>query len=66
MDYRIDRDKLEEITRILNRDVDPEVTEDVVEAEICADWHEGQEHQDWIDSTSAKEIADWLASFYET
>lgn len=62
--YRIDTGKLEEVTRIMNRDTDPEVTEDVVKAEICADWHEDQEHQDWIDKASAQEIADWLASFY--
>ncbi len=63
--YRIDSEKLAEVTRIMNRETDPKVTEDIVEAEICGtDWSEGAEHQAWIDSAPAQEIADWLASFY--
>lgn len=63
--YRIDSNKLSEITRIVNRETDPKVTEEIVEAEICGqDWHEGADHQAWIDSAPAREIADWLASFY--
>jgi hypothetical protein len=64
MQYTIDPEKLAEVARIVNRDTDPAATEDLVKSEICADWREGQEHQDWIDSASAEEIADWLASFY--
>ena len=49
----------------MNRETDPKVTEEIVEAEICGqDWHEGADHQAWIDSAPAREIADWLASFY--
>jgi len=66
MDFHIDSDKLARVTEIVNRDTDPRVTEDEIEAEICADWNEGQEHQDWIDTASAEEIADWIASFYES
>jgi hypothetical protein len=63
--YHIDSEKLAEVTRILNRETDPKVTEEMVEIEICGqDWHEGSEHQAWIDRASAREIADWLASFY--
>ena len=63
--YRIDSEKLAEVTRILNQETDPKVTEEMVEVEICGrDWSEGSEHQAWIDSTSAREIADWLASLY--
>jgi hypothetical protein len=36
-----------------------------VEAEICADWNEGDEHQEWIDNAAPQQIADWLATFYE-
>jgi len=64
--YRIDSDKLAEVTRIVNAETDPRVTDEMVGDEICADWHEGQEHQDWIDSADAQEIADWIASFYES
>ena len=65
MDYRIDREKLEEVTALLNQQVDPRAEEHVVEATICGDWHEGQEHQDWIDEADPQEIVDWLASFYQ-
>ena len=65
MDYRIDREKLEVVTALLNQQVDPRAEEHVVEATICGDWHEGQEHQDWIDSAEPQEIVDWLASFYQ-
>lgn len=62
---RIESNKLAEVTRILNQETDPKATEEMVEAEICGqDWAEGSEHQAWIDSASAREIADWLASFY--
>ena len=62
--YTIDQSKLEEVTTIFNRQTDPAATEDLVKSEICADWNEGQAHQDWIDSASPQQIADWLASFY--
>jgi hypothetical protein len=62
--YTITDEKLEQITRIFNRDTDPAATEELIRTEICADWNEGDEHQEWIDTASAEEIADWLASFY--
>ena len=62
----IDDDKLAEVTRIMNRNTDPEVTEEIVETEICADWwSEGAEHQAWIDGADAAAIANWLAAFCE-
>jgi len=62
--YQISTDKLEEVTRIFNQ-WQPDATEEIVKVEICADWHEGDEHQVWINNASAQEIADWLASFVE-
>ena len=62
--YTIDQDKLKAVTTIFNRETDPEATEELVKSEICADWNEGREHQDWINSASPQQIADWLASFY--
>jgi type II secretory pathway component PulM len=38
----------------------------LIRTKICADWNEGEEHQEWIDSAPAEEIADWLASFYQS
>lgn len=64
--YTIDGDKLAQVVNIVNRDTDPAATDGVIETEICADWNEGNEHQKWIDSASAQEIADWLASFYQS
>jgi hypothetical protein len=60
--YTIDREKLEEVTAILNAETDPRVTESEVQAHICGDWHEGDEHQEWINSASTREIADWISA----
>lgn len=62
--YTIDSEKLDKVTSLFNDQVDPQATSDLVESEICADWNEGQEHQDWIDSATPQEIVDWLATFY--
>jgi hypothetical protein len=62
--YTIDSDKLRKVVDIVNDEIDPAATSEIVETEICADWNEGQEHQDWINSAEPAEIADWLASFY--
>jgi len=63
MSYTIGQEKLEQITSIFNAQTDPGATEELVQSEICADWND-DEHQAWIDSASAQDIADWLASFY--
>ncbi len=62
--YIIDQEKLEEVTTILNSNPNTEAPEAIIKNEICADWNEGAEHQDWINNSSAAQIADWLASFY--
>lgn len=59
--YTIERNKLEAITAIINDKIEPAVTEETIEEHITADWHEGEEHQAWIDSASVEEIADWVA-----
>ena len=64
MTYTIDQNKLEEITRKFNNDVDPAAPAELVKSEICADWNEGEEHQKWINDATVDEIVDWLASFY--
>ena len=65
MDYTIDSDKLAEVVRLFNQEVDPKATDELVETQITADWNEGDEHQAWIDSATVREIVDWLASFYD-
>ena len=62
--YTISSEKLGQVTEIINRHTDPAATQGLIESEVCADWNEGAEHQDWIDTASPEEIADWLASFY--
>jgi hypothetical protein len=62
--YTIEQEKLEQVTAIFNRETDPQATDALIRAEICADWHEESEHQEWIDNTGPQEIADWLARFY--
>ena len=63
--FHIDDDKLAKVVEIFNRETDPAATDELIELEICADWNEGDEHQEWIDTSSAQDIADWLASFYQ-
>jgi len=64
MEYSISSEKLQAVTEIFNADNGVTETPELVENNICADWNEGAEHQDWIDTASEQEIADWLASFY--
>jgi len=63
--FTINEDKLDEVVSIFNRDTDPQATDEIIKAEIVADWNEGDEHQQWINDASPAEIADWLASFYQ-
>ena len=60
--YTIDAEKLTKIVEIVNLETDPAATEELIEAHICADWHEGAEHQAWIDNARPQEIADWVAA----
>lgn len=36
------------------------------EIALDTDWMEGQEHQDWLDTAPAAEIASWLADIAST
>ena len=63
--HKIDNDKLDEVTRIYNRDVDPDTTREELEAYICADWLEGEDHQQWVNDASAAEIVWWLPASLE-
>lgn len=63
--FTVDQEKLAQVVAIVNAETDPAATAASVEEAILADWDEGDEHQAWIDSVSAQEIADWLASFYQ-
>lgn len=64
--YTIDNEKLQEVVAIFNQETDPAATDELVKAEICADWNEGADHQEWINNASPQEIADWLATFYQS
>ena len=65
MIYTIDQEKLEEVVKIYTTETDPNATTEIIEQNILADWHEGDEHQEWLNQADAQEIADWLASFLE-
>ena len=56
MQYTINNEKLAKVTKIVNDEIDPRATE----THITDDWPEGQEHQDWIDTADARDIADWI------
>ena len=72
--YTINAEKLTRVTQIVNSQTDPRATEELVAAQICADWlgdddvrpsaGSGWPHQQWVDAASPQEIADWVASFY--
>ena len=64
--YTIDEGKLARVVALFNAQADSRATDDLIRGEICADWHEGDEHQGWIDSAEPQEIADWLATFYQS
>lgn len=59
--YHINPDKLTEIVNTY-AEYEPNVATADVEATLTYDWHGGQEHQDWLDTAPAAEIADWLAA----
>ena len=64
MHYTISDEKLAEVTRMFNEQVDPEPTEEVVKVHLCYDWPESQEHQDWMDYADPQEMVDWLAATF--
>ena len=66
MNFKIDSEKLEQVTRMFNEQVDPAATEELIEKEISMGWDEldPRENQEWIDTADAQAIVDWLATFY--
>ena len=64
--YNIDNARLDEIvlaiarTRFVSTEVVPIA---LVREHLLADWNEGGEHQEGLDSAPASEVADWLLSF---
>jgi broad-specificity NMP kinase len=62
--FTINSEKLEKVVNLVNREIDPRATNDVVEQMICADWNEGEEHQDWLNNASVREVVDWISTFY--
>ncbi len=63
--FHITPSKLAEVVRIFNSETDPQATAETIKSEIVADWHNADEHQDWLNTADPEEIADWLASFYQ-
>jgi len=59
--YTIDSEKLAAITASVQQKI-PRMTESHVREYCLADWPEGQEHQDWLDSAPVSEIADWVVT----
>lgn len=63
--YTIEDEKLELVVSLYNEKIDPSMTSDTIKFEICSDWNEGDDHQEWINQASPKEIVSWLQSFLE-
>lgn len=62
--FTIKSSKLNQVVKIFKNETDENATKEQIESNILADWHEGNEHQEWLNTASAQEIADWLASFH--
>ena len=60
--YTMDIDKELAILEIVRRETDSKATLAQVEAFLCYDWAEGYEHQEWLDSASPEDIAEWIHS----
>ena len=65
MTYTIKSNKLAKVTRIYNRSTGSNATQQFIESQICYDWPAEQNHQNWIDTSPASEIAEWLQTFIE-
>lgn len=53
--FSMSQERIEEVVAC-----DGSLTYAEVEAFCCADWSEGDEHQRWLDTAPAAEIADWV------
>jgi hypothetical protein len=51
---------LASLTKIVQESV-PDATEEEIEQFVDADWPNAEEHQEWLDTATVKEIADWVA-----
>ena len=54
--FTIDAEKAEEIADLLGW------TADEVKEVCLADWPEGEQHQQWLNTAPVQEIADWIES----
>lgn len=52
--------KLGQVIAIVRAFYNVQIDAGKIELFILADWHEGQEHQDWLDEATSTEIADWI------
>ena len=59
MKFTISDSKLREIIELVQTS-HPQESAEAIESFILADWNEGQEHQDWLDTADVQEIADWV------
>ena len=63
--FTIDSEKLEKVVDLVNQEIDPRATNDVVEQTLCADRNDGEDHQQWLNNASVREVVDWIATFYK-
>lgn len=58
--YTISDERVAEIVA-----ADPTLNSQWVIDTATADWNEGDEHQEWLNTAPAAEIADWVATIIE-
>jgi len=63
--YTIDSAKMAEVQRLALAHL-PGWTADQVTDFVLADWPEGSDHQEWLNSSTANEIASWVVAGLRT
>lgn len=59
-EYVISKEKLEKITKIIQKE-DSAVTKEEVKDALCSYWPiQGEDHQRWLDTAEVQEIVVWV------
>lgn len=61
--YTISNERLAAIGQLVRAERD--ISDDTIRAYCEADWSEGAEHQQWLDTAPLQKIADWIVVGYE-
>jgi len=63
--FQITDKKLVEVAMAFSKSTGKHFLPSDLRGVICADWNEGEEHQEWLDEAAPEEIAEWLEPMFE-